>query len=235
MGSRADDSGCDDERDVRRLDRRFGRRMDRQVGLLVPLFTVWLGGSLLLVLIARQNPDVASELLLDPSYSAGYHWYTGLVSDLGVMGWTIGGTAAAFGWWLSRKGGRPGAARLFGGGALLTGYLVADDLLQLHAGVIQELVPLSKHVVELLIAGSAAAWLWFNQREIRRTRSMVLGAALVALATSILVDATSPESWSVVWEDGAKFLGILAWATYFVITAADVLRSIFEDRPVPTG
>lgn len=202
--------------------------------MLVPLFAVWLGGSLLLVLIARQNPDVASELLLDPSYSAGYHWYTGLVSDLGVMGWTIGGTAAAFGWWLARRGGRPGAARLFGGGALLTGYLVADDLLQLHAGVIQELVPLSKHVVELLIAMSAAAWLWINHEEIRRTRAMVLGASLAALATSIVVDAASPASWSVVWEDGTKFLGILAWATYFVVTAADVLRSIFEERlPAP--
>lgn len=211
-------------------DRRIGRRLDRQVGLLVPLFAVWLGGSLLLVLIARQNSEVASELLLDPSYSAGYHWYTGLVSDLGVMGWTIGGTAATFGWWLARRGGRPGAARLFGGGALLTAYLVADDLLQLHAGVIQELIPLSKHTVELLIAMSAGAWLVANVQEIRRTRVMVLAASLTALATSIVVGATSPASWSIVWEDGAKFLGILAWATYFTVTAADVLRSIFDER-----
>ena len=64
--------------------------------------------------------------------------------------------------------------------------------------------------------------------DIGRTRWQVLVAALGANAMSIAVDAfIHPNGFdrALLLEDGAKFLGILAWATYFVVTARDISRS----------
>lgn len=217
-------------------DRRFARRVDEQIRLLVPLAVVWIAGSMAIIAIGRQRPELAGELLLDPSYFAGVHWYTGLVSNLGVMAWTIAAVAAGFGWWACRAARRTAAARMFRGGALLTTFLAFDDLLQLHIDLAGRVTSMGKPLVELGIASTAVVWAARNRAEILRTRAVVLGAAIGALATSILVDTTldpSPADWALLWEDGAKFLGILGWATFFTLTTLDVITSIARDRGAP--
>jgi hypothetical protein len=74
------------------------------------------------------------------------------------------------------------------------------------------------------------AWVFVFRAEILRTRFVVLLAAGGALAFSIAADAlglwSSPRVALLV-EDGAKLLGVMAWATYFVVTTHDIARSLF--------
>ena len=81
-------------------------------------------------------------------------------------------------------------------------------------------------------SATAAWWVATQHRELRRTRSELLLASAAAFAASILFDqlgAKTPvlsQQLSLLFEDACKFLGILAWAQYFVLTSADIVRSI---------
>ena len=57
---------------------------------------------------------------------------------------------------------------------------------------------------------------------------MLLAGAFLGNALSILGDTLGQGSISdqaVLFEDGPKFLGILAWATYFIASTYDIARS----------
>jgi hypothetical protein len=193
--------------------------------VVLPLVATWTAGSLLLVALAGQDAVPYEDLLLDPNATGRLPWYTGLISSLGVLGWTVAAVAAAAGAWISGQGGREQARQCLGGGALLSVLLLVDDLFQLHV-VVSLGLGLSKVWFYGLYLLLGSWWLAHGRREIRRTRWPLLAAAAVALAGSVGVDQLVPPSLpALVAEDSCKFLGILAWGLYFVCTGRDIARS----------
>lgn len=215
-------------------ERRTNRTVASRFRPLVPLASIWMFGLVVLGGLVAQRQVPYDQLLLDPNSVNRVPWYTGLVSNLGVLGWSVATTAGFFGTWIGRYGGRPNAATMLGRGAVLSSVLLLDDLFQLHVAV-KPLFGISKPVVYLCYLLVGLWWLTTQHREIRRTRVELLVAAGAAFATSVLFDqaGTSTGTFSaqsaLVIEDAAKFLGVLAWALYFVLTSSDIVRSIVTE------
>ena len=60
----------------------------------------------------------------------------------------------------------------------------------------------------------------------------MLAAGFFMLACSVVIDQLPlgfEAETSLIFEDGAKFLGILAWALYFVLTSIDIMRSVLYE------
>lgn len=225
-------------------DRRQRRPALAQLRALSPLVVVWATGVSVLAVVATQQRVPDSLLLLDPVSANGLPWYTGLVSDLGVLVWCVASCVAATSAYVAWLDGRPRAARFLIEGSLVGALLMADDLLLLHSDVIPRHLGVPKRGVELAEVAIVAVWLAANRVELTRTRYQLLVAAGVAFAASLLIDAMADgrSVRALVAEDGAKLLGIQAWATYFVATARDILRSVVaagrEERPqhqLPSG
>lgn len=197
--------------------------------VVLPLLPVWAGGLLVMGLVALGNRRLVEELLLDANDRAGVQWYVGVVTSLGVISWCTAAVSAGWGAWVSRLDGRRDASRYLAIGAALTAWVLLDDLLQLHAVVIPGVLGLPKHAVEASLVVAVTGWLVRWRSEVLRTRWVVLVWAGSALVASLAVDALagwgSPRVQLLV-EDGAKLLGALGWATYFVVTVADITRSV---------
>jgi hypothetical protein len=210
------------------LERRRGFSLRDQFRLLVPLLVVWAAGCVVLAMVAVRS-DVG-ELLLDPTWIGGAAWYAGIVSQFGAVAWCVAATSGAWSSWVASFGGRRDAAAFLRRGALVTLVLLSDDLFGFHSGVLEQ-IGLPKLAGELLVLGPLVVWLMAHVSDILRTRWQLLAASLMAQAVSFLVDVfVNPgrHDFAVLFEDGPKFLGILAWSTYFVVTARDIARSVLR-------
>ncbi|MCP3909580.1 MAG: hypothetical protein GY745_17415 [Actinomycetia bacterium] len=211
-------------------ERRRSVAATQRLSDLIALTAVWGAGLLVLAVAALQNQVPVSELLHDPATVAGGMWYVGLISNLGAIGWTVAVTAAAGAAYVARVGGRPQATISFlQGGALVGAMLLVDDLFQVHQRMVPREVGLSKPMVLLIELVLAGGWAIISYPELKRTRWHLLvmtgGAFMVSLVIDQLV-AGAESGTRMLVEDGAKFLGVLAWALYCVRTAADIVASI---------
>jgi hypothetical protein len=213
-------------------DRRQRPSVGWQIADLLPLAMVWAVAIAAVAVAGLQRSVPVSELFLDPASVAGVPWWTGLLSQLGLLGWTVAAAAAGGGAWLAGRLGRHAAAVFLGSGALLTVLLLADDLLQVHA-VLLPGIGIEKPLSQLLIVAPAPVWALTQRREILRTRWLVFVAAILGFAVSVAVDMwwvpTAGDANRTMIEDGAKFLGICAWAQYFTMTTADIARSVLAE------
>lgn len=201
-----------------------------QLSALRPLVGVWLAGLVVLGGTLGTTSFDDKDVLLDPAHLAGLPWYTGLISNLGVLAWTLAAVAAAAAAHIAMLGGRDQAAHFLKQAAALGTLLALDDLLLLHSSVFPKLFGVSKTMVLAVYGCMGLAWAISNRHEIVRTRWGLLGAAGVAMGGSIVIDQLfAGASWSLVAEDGAKFMGVLAWATYFSLTARDIASSVVRE------
>ena len=193
---------------------------------IAPLAGLWLAGSAFLAILVGQEAIPYADLLLDPAQYDRRPWYTGLISNVGILGWTVAAVAAAGGGWVAGLGHRDRAAELLRGGALLSGLLLLDDLFQFHI-IVPRTIGAPKMAFYAFYGALGLAWAHSNRSEFVRTRWPLLIAALVALAGSASIDVIGDgRSTALLAEDSAKFLGILAWALFFVLTTGDICRSI---------
>ena len=215
------------------IERRVRRTVGQQLVVAVPLIPVWIAGVLVMSVVALGNRDLVDELLLDANQVAGVKWYAGIVTYLAVLSWATAVVSACWGAWLCRMGGRAEGVRFLLSGAAITAYVLVDDLFQLHAVFIPAHTPLGKRGAEVLLVAAVCAWLVWFRGQISRTRWLVLIGSGLALVMSIVIDGTSGWRYprmQLVAEDGAKLLGALGWATYFVVTAADFGRSVIAQH-----
>ena len=212
-------------------ERRRGFSLQRQLRSLAPLAALWFMGIVLLVVARVQTATPLRQLFLDPAYLTGAPWYTGALSNLGILVWTAGVAFASAGAWVAHRIGRTSAARFLAFGALATLILIFDDAFQLHAGVVKHAIGGSKTAAQLLVVLPVVLWAVRFIDDIGRTRSILLFAALSSLAGSVLVDIVFNFNGDTQFliEDGMKFLGILAWSQYFAITSRDIAASAIRE------
>ena len=208
-------------------DRRARFAIAGQLRLLTPLALAWtlaVGG---LTAIGVQDAVPAEHLFLDPAALAGAPWYSGVVSNLGILAWTVAATASAGGAWVAGRTGRPSAMWFLAVGSAVTTLLLLDDLLQLHSTLLPRLLGLPKPAALALVVGPAVVWCVQWRHEIARTRWVILLAAALGSLASVAIDLVLQPTGStaLLAEDGSKFLGVVAWSVFFVTTAVDITRS----------
>ena len=179
---------------------------------------------------AAQDEVPTERLFLDPATLSDQPWYTGLLHEIGILGWTVAATAAAVGAWVATLTARHHAAWFLASGSLLTLVLLADEVTGFHSLLGPRLdIPKTWTIGGLLLA--SAAWALLNWSEIRRTRWLTLAVSLAALGISVALDyERRTNSFHVFFEDAPKLLGIAGWATYFVFATVDITRSAVGSR-----
>lgn len=206
-------------------DRRARPDARRQLASLTPLLGAWVLASMVLCGVAVQRSVPVEELFLDAAYLSDRPWYTGMLSNIGILAWTAAAVAGLGGAWVAAQTGRPTAARFLRVGAAATVVLLADDLFELHA-VLLEVTGIPKPARQLLVVAPAAYWLVRYVDEIARTRWVILACGVGCFVVSLGIDLVgNGSSLSLFGEDGAKLLGVLAWAQYMVLTSLDITRS----------
>lgn len=151
-------------------------------------------------------------------------WYTGILSQLGVMAWTAGAAAALTGAGTLRKKPemRPWSRYLLIGG-VFSAWLALDDALMLHEVVIPRHIGLDERLVYATYIAAALAFFGANRREVLAGEWPLLAVALALLAVPAALDmlgltADVPELLMA----GSKLAGIFSWAAYWGLTAIDV-------------
>jgi hypothetical protein len=161
------------------------------------------------------------------------HLLTGLVSSLGILCWCVSATAcglaAAL---LAPFRSSMGEVRFLAGAALLSAYLGLDDLFVFHEDLALRVFGIDEKVVIGSIGLATLAVLVSCRRLIfTRTQWALLALALAWLSVSVALDTVLEQQmfrygdWMYFWEDGAKWLGLVAWAAYWVGTARDLVAA----------
>ncbi|MEM1042056.1 MAG: hypothetical protein AAGI91_05445 [Bacteroidota bacterium] len=209
--------------------------------LLKALGVVYLPLGLLLALIGvvgytTETIHIA-HLTRDPAAVAKMSSFTGVVSNVGVLLWTVTAATCLF---TARTLWRVPAERMWAGLLLsagcLTVLLTVDDLFMLHDGVIQRYLRLPGKVLYAVYGLSVIAGTVAYGRTILESNYVLLVLAIACLAASVGVDALADGSGMrtvlgsrglvYLLEDGFKLLGIGGWASYFVGTCyASVVRT----------
>ena len=187
------------------------------------------------IVIVRLTTDISlSYFVRDPASLAGERAYFGMISNLGIVLWAAAAAVSLFTYVVLRRDG-DGRQRahffLFAG--LLTLLLLLDDLFLFHENIKRETVlPES-----LLYAVYGALFLLF----IRAYMPLLLETeyALMLLAGGFFAFSTAYDiavgAWRAddLFEDGAKFFGILTWCAYLTRTALYAVQAAAgkEDAP----
>jgi len=192
------------------------------------------GGLLVGIVVLRLVAGVPmAEFTRDPAQTLGQTPFIGAISDLGILLWAAAATACLLAGGLlgprHRARGYPGF--LFLAGAL-TVALMLDDLFLFHDVVFPEYLGVSEHVLYAFYGLAAVSLLVEYRRLIAQSDYPLLLLALGLFGISLVMDFVSdyvllPGMFML--EDGPKFLGIVAWAGYFIRTSALALREAMAD------
>jgi hypothetical protein len=194
------------------------------------LFFLYLPIALLFLLVgvlSRVTSNVSLAFLLrDVTATAKLPFFTGFVSQLGLMLWSASSTICIFALVMLQRQqvDFSESKRFLAHATVLTTVLALDDIFLFH----EEVTPIYLHVDELIIFGVyiivGVGFVLFNWREILSSEYALLILALALFATSIVLDALPLEDFQLryFWgqlelflEDGFKFAGIATWLLYF--------------------
>jgi hypothetical protein len=159
----------------------------------------------------------------DVTAIANIHPLSGILSNLGMLLWCAAASICAFAAMTLRNVKPRDAFWFLVSSALLSAYLLFDDFFLFHEELAYRYFGLSENVVYAALGIAVSAYFIAFRRIILRTNFGVLLLALVFLATSVVIDAFLEPwllqrigHWEYFFEDGAKWLGIASWCSYYV-------------------
>ena len=157
--------------------------------------------------------------------------WTGLLSTLGLCAWAAAAAVALFaGAWVRERGGStPIPAGWFFGAGALSVVLLLDDAFLAHEILLPDFVGIPEMVTYALYGLAALAWFAGGFRFLRGTSWPLLAVAGLGFAASVVIDVVSGDNdpaFTVLLEDGAKWIGIAAWAAYLTATAWSALAPV---------
>ena len=195
----------------------------RQLRSLAPLLAAVFAAAFLVLAVVVLAAEVLDKpfgfFSREPSEVLRAPFYTGFLFHVGALAWWGGAVIALFvGFLIWQRDGRSVALPLLAGGAL-TAILALDDVFRIHEDFMPGKLGVPKILSYGVYAALAVAWIWVYRRFVARTEWVLLVLALVFFAVSLVLDRAFVENQKHVIEDGAKFLGIVAWTLYFVRTS----------------
>ena len=168
----------------------------------------------LAIFYALSTDNNALFLIRDTAQLCGGDSYWGLFSNFGIILWSVASGIAIFATYVNKER-RDNEYYLLLSGGLLSGFLAIDDLLMLHETLGFERI---MFLLYALAAAILARIIYLNQKSLDLT--LFISAAAL-LGSSIMIDLIQGHiplsyQYSQIIEEGAKFLGILMWACFWV-------------------
>jgi hypothetical protein len=166
------------------------------------------------------------DLTRDPIAVFEAHLYIGFLSQLGIFGWAGSAAICIFVTrWLPHVPENLEIRHFLAVGAALTLVLGLDDVFLLHEQFFPYHVGIHEHVVY-------AAYVSFVLYFLIRFRTMIMATEFLLLMLAFALFAVSVSSdildGPYLFEDGAKFAGILAWLAYFYRTGGAAIGGHLE-------
>ena len=165
---------------------------------------------------------------------AGIHPLSGILSNLGILLWCAAASVCAF-TAVFIRGKVPGSTFHFLlASALLSGWLLIDDLFLFHEELAQRYLGLSENAIIFALGAFVSAYLVSFRKTILKTNYPLLIIALGFLASSVLVDVVFGRwmwrlgHWTYLVEDGLKWLGISYWCGYLVVASQQSLTESYR-------
>lgn len=165
----------------------------------------------------------------DPAAATGAPFYLGFVSNVGAMLWASAASVFLFGFRVHRSSSDLEWGRFLLYSGVFVGVLGIDDLFMLHDQVFPDYLSVDQSLVIATYAVLALLYAMRFATLIAQTAYPVLIAAMGLLAASATLDQLS-DNFSMSFrgepfcEDAAKLLGIGAWLSYAIHTAAAAPR-----------
>lgn len=170
-----------------------------------------------------------STLTRDFAAIANIHPLSGMLSNLGVLLWCVSASISGFAAIILREVVSKSIFRFLLFSSLLSVYLLLDDFFLFHENLASRYLGLSEKLLFVALGIALFTYLIVFRRIILQTNFSVLLLALGFLATSVGIDVIL-ESWSLrlghwtfFFEDGAKWLGIASWCSYYVHTSYQLI------------
>lgn len=168
----------------------------------------------------------------DVTAIAKIHPLSGILSNLGILLWCAAASICFFAA-MTLRNIKPGDTfRFLLASAFLSAYLLFDDFFQFHEDLAFRYFRLNEKVIYAALGIAVSAYLIAFRRVILRTNFGILLLALGFLATSVVIDVLQHRLWRLghwesCFENGAKWLGIAGWCSYYVDTSHQLLLSTF--------
>lgn len=208
------------------------------VGTLLPLLiaTYLPPAGLLAGIITISRWKGINDVMLrsDPATATGAPFYTGFLSNVGVVVWCVGAVLCLYTWVLLREASaeyRRMNSFLLGAG-LITALMLFDDLFMLHESFFPRFFKMQERFVLGVYASTVLIFFAAHYRALLRTDYRLVVIAGFFLGLSIIVDqvpffySSLPRSLQGWLEDGTKLLGIFGWCGYLARTSLAQLRPV---------
>lgn len=199
----------------------------KQIWASVAALLISLSMLIIVYLAGRKFQIELSDLTRDPSAVLKGPAYVGFLSNLGIFFWSASAAICFFTSWLMGQRGNQGgfAGMLFWSGLLLL-TLGFDDAFQLHEKLFSNIryVPEELFFATYLVCTVMITLVY--RRSFFQTDFLIWMMALAAFGMSILIDKAVWyfEKDRAFYEDSFKFIGIIAWAFYYIRTTARLLQ-----------
>ncbi len=171
-----------------------------------------------------------SNMTRDVAAIGNIHPLSGFLSNLGILLWCAAASICGFTAYILRNVKPKNTFWFVLCSALLSAYLMFDDFFMFHdeIGLAPRYLGLSQEFVFAALGIATFAYLISFRRVILRTNFGVLLLALGFLSASVAIDAAmslfwQTSQWSLFFENGAKWLGIASWCSYYVDTSYQFL------------
>ena len=178
------------------------------------------------VTMDRLTRDVVAIANIHPLY--------GILSNLGILLWCVAASICLF-VAITIRGKAPRSTFLFLlASALLSGWLLFDDLFLFHEDLARRYLGLSEKVVFSSLGMVFSIYLVAFRKTILKTNYFILIVTFGLLASSVLVDVIFERwlwrlgHWTFLVEDGLKWLGISCWCSYYVTAAHQFLSNSYR-------
>ena len=202
--------------------------MSNRLTLALPLSA---GVAVLTVVgLASHYGDIpVGNFMRDPLTIVDENPLLGFVSTLGCGAWCVAFAVNLLAWLcISRDqdaANRAAKLAFVGYGGLLSLALLLDDQFQLHEYIFPFRLGIPEPIVTAIYAIATVAYVLMFRTQIRSVGAAPLVASVVLFALSLLVDQLSYETLPMhhLFEDGPKFVGVLAWASFHVSSTVSLL------------
>jgi len=199
------------------------------------LITFIPSGSILVALVVVSVLFQVSipAMTRDVTAIANIHPLSGILSSLGILLWCAAASICGFAAMTLRNVNPRDTFWFLLSSALLSAYLLFDDFFLFHEDLASRYLGLNEKIVFAALGIAVATYLIVFRQVILRTNFGVLLLALGFLTTSVVIDSILERwmsrlgDWEYFLEDGAKWLGIAGWCSYYVDTSHQLLCSTF--------
>jgi hypothetical protein len=172
------------------------------------------------------------QMTRDVTAIAAIHPFSGLLSNLGILLWSVSASICLFVAFAARSNISKRTYGFLLSSASISGWLLFDDLLLFHETLASWHLGLEEEWVMLCLVAVFAFYLLHFRKFILRTSYLFLIAAAGLFLSSVLVDVFFEDDlilgWVTFFEDALKWLGICFWCSYYIDTAYQILVAAYN-------